>query len=45
MERDPIDSSVVSFEDILYRGIGIAKNVAGLRVVVLDATLEHLFFK
>src|SRR5271170_981206 len=36
MERDPIDSSIVSFENILYRGIGISKNVAGLRVVVLD---------
>jgi hypothetical protein len=45
MEGDPIDASVVAFEDVFYGCVCVAEDVACLGVVVLHASLEHLFFE
>jgi hypothetical protein len=45
MERHPVDTTIVTFEDVFYRCIRVAEYVASLGIVVLHAALEHLFFE
>ena len=45
VERDPVDAAVVAFEDVFYSCVGVAKDIGCLGVMLLEASLEHLFFE
>jgi hypothetical protein len=45
VEGDPVYTAVVTFEDIFYGGVRVAKDVCCLGVVLLKTSLEHLFFE
>jgi len=45
MERDPVYAAIVAFEDVFDSCVGVAKDIGGLGVVRLHASLEHLFFE